>query len=90
MSFYAKLEAKNSIHEDMTVRNLFYLVAKTLVILVAVNSYSQSASAEWEFKLAPLFLWGISIDGDASIGTTVAPLDLQFKDDVFSCSSRRT
>jgi hypothetical protein len=67
----------------MTVRNLLYLVTRTLVILAVVSSYSQSASAEWEFKLAPLFLWGISIDGDATIGTIVAPLDLQFKDDVF-------
>ena len=63
--------------------DLFCLASRILVILVAFVSYSQSASAEWEFKLTPLFLWGISIDGDATIGTTEAPLDLEFKDDVF-------
>ena len=39
-------------------------------------------SQEWEFSIAPLFLWGISIDGDATIGTATAPLDLNFEDDV--------
>lgn len=41
-----------------------------------------SHADEWEFQLAPLFLWGISIDGEATIGTKVAPLDLNFIDDV--------
>ncbi len=38
---------------------------------------------EWQFTLAPLFLWGMNIDGDASIGPATAPLELNFKDDVF-------
>ena len=37
---------------------------------------------EWEFSISPMFLWAISIDGDATIGTQTAPLDLNFKDDV--------
>jgi len=65
------------------LKKLFFFTPRILLMLVAIGSYSQSASAEWEFKLAPLFLWGISIDGDATIGTTAAPLDLKFKDDVF-------
>ncbi|MEP1471920.1 MAG: hypothetical protein ABJK20_09075 [Halieaceae bacterium] len=42
----------------------------------------KSAADEWEFKLSPLFLWGISLDADATIGTETVPLDLSFEDDV--------
>ena len=41
-----------------------------------------TASDEWEFALSPLFLSGISINGDATIGDATAPLDLEFKDDI--------
>ena len=40
------------------------------------------ASEDWEFSLSPLFLWGLSIDGDATINGNTAPLDLNFKDDI--------
>ena len=39
-------------------------------------------SDEWQFTLAPLFLWGMNIDGTASIGPVDAPLDLDFQDDI--------
>ncbi|MEH6570995.1 MAG: hypothetical protein V7709_18090 [Halioglobus sp.] len=35
-----------------------------------------------EFALSPLFLWGMSINGDATIGDATAPPDLAFKDDL--------
>ncbi|MEP6390641.1 MAG: hypothetical protein ABJ056_12025 [Halioglobus sp.] len=52
---------------------------------VALSSLAwpmKSVAGEWEFKLAPLFLWGISLDADATIGTETVPLDLSFEDDV--------
>ena len=59
------------------------LLATSLVIgatnLVMAN---EASSDEWEFSATPLFLWGMSIDGDATIGDTTAPLDLDFQDDI--------
>ena len=39
-----------------------------------------STGGEWEYSLAPLFLWAQGIQGDASVGPTRAPLDITFKD----------
>ena len=39
-----------------------------------------SSSGDWEFALAPLFLWGMGISGDSTIGDVSAPLDVEFKD----------
>jgi hypothetical protein len=58
--------------------DLSFAVASALILFG--SSYAHSD--EWEFTIAPLFLWGISIDGDATIGTATAPLDLNFEDDV--------
>jgi len=47
-------------------------------------SYSVSAEAgndnEWEFSLAPLFLWGMGINGTSTVGPSTANLELEFKD----------
>ncbi len=40
-------------------------------------------SDDWQFALSPLFLWGMSLDGTTVIGPVSAPLQLDFKDDVF-------
>lgn len=37
---------------------------------------------KWQFTLSPLFIWGVSIDGTATIGDETAPLDLDFQDDI--------
>lgn len=39
-----------------------------------------STGGEWEFSLAPLFLWAQGIEGSSQIGPTTAPLDVTFKD----------
>lgn len=36
----------------------------------------------WEYKVAPLYLWAKNINGDAAIGGTSLPLELEFKDDI--------
>ncbi|WP_143165832.1 hypothetical protein [Ferrimonas marina] len=38
--------------------------------------------ADRQFELAPLFIWGTSLSGDATLGSRDAPLDLDFRDDV--------
>ena len=54
-----------------------------LVNSIASASTNNDSDNTWKFQLAPLFLWGMSIDGDASIGNATAPLDLNFKDQIF-------
>lgn len=43
---------------------------------------TKSPDDEWHFTLAPLFLWGMNIDGTSQIGPVSAPLDLTFTDDI--------
>lgn len=51
----------------------------TIFVLAATPT---KASEEWEFALSPLFLWGLSIDGDATINNETAPLELGFTDEI--------
>ncbi len=57
-----------------------------LTAATALSFASGTASAEageWEFSLSPLFLWGLSVDGDATISGQTAPLDLGFTDEIW-------
>jgi len=60
---------------------------KLLAALTATVLASQSALADagksdddWHFTLAPMFLWGMGIEGSSSIGPSTTPLDIKFKD----------
>lgn len=46
-------------------------------------AYDNQQSDEWQFRLSPLFLWGMNIDGTTAIGPVSAPLELDFTDDIF-------
>lgn len=48
----------------------------------AMAADAKSPDDEWHFTLAPLFLWGMNIDGTSQIGPVSAPLDLTFTDDI--------
>ncbi len=37
-------------------------------------------SDEWQFTIAPLYLWAVGIEGDVSIGPVTAPVDVSFRD----------
>ena len=52
------------------------------IVLVSNTVNAKSPEDEWQFTLAPLFLWGVNINGDAQIGPVTAPLDLDFTDDI--------
>ena len=45
-----------------------------------VVSANSSNSGDWEFTLSPLFLWGMGISGDATIGDKTLPLEVEFGD----------
>ena len=66
--------------------NFYFSIAFYLVVLTFSSTSSYAAPArssdEWQFTLAPMFLWGMNIDGASQIGPVSAPLQLDFKDDV--------
>jgi hypothetical protein len=35
---------------------------------------------DWEFQLVPMYIWGASMNGTASLGPVAAPIDMGFKD----------
>jgi hypothetical protein len=39
-----------------------------------------STSKDWEFSLAPMYLWAVSIDGDQTVKGTKVDLDVPFSD----------
>ena len=64
---------------------------KTIMILVLVSlsmmffsstsfASKESRQSDWEFNLAPFYLWGISIDGDLTAGPVTAPVNVPFED----------
>ena len=36
----------------------------------------------WEYSVAPLYLWGKSVEGSSTFSGKEAPLDLEFRDDI--------
>lgn len=64
-----------------------FLVVTTLTLLVVAAFSSTSALAapdrnsdEWQFTLAPLFLWGMGVNGNSQIGPVSAPIQIDFND----------
>ena len=58
------------------------LLTATSNIALAQNDTDQDVSnnGDWEFALSPLFLWGMGISGESTIGDQTAPLDIGFSD----------
>lgn len=50
-----------------------------VAILIPTLAWSQEES-NWEFNLAPLYLWAISIDGDMGIRGTTSNVNVDFSD----------
>lgn len=64
-----------------------HVKSKLLIACIALTSAAGSAQAsndtsddDWQFSLAPLFLWGMGIDGSTSLGPTNTPLNISFGD----------
>ena len=60
------------------------LLIAALFSMASINlSYADggaSTNGEWEYSLAPLFLWAQGIEGSSTIGPVEAPLGITFKD----------
>lgn len=64
-------------------RPVFRISALMLsLILLGAHETANADGDEWEFALSPLFLWGVSLDGESTINGKAAPLDLEFRDDI--------
>ena len=56
------------------------LLIVSISITQQVAAYTPESEDNWQFTLAPLFLWGMGIDGSTSIGPSTTPLDISFSD----------
>ncbi len=60
-------------------------LAVTMALLQGLSGFVLAADTptdEWAFSASPLFLWGMNIDGDATIGDATAPLNLDFNNGI--------
>jgi hypothetical protein len=65
---------------------------KISVLMIAIvvgffwsSAFAQEASSEtknWEFNLAPFYLWGVSLEGEQTLGTKTIDVEVDF-DDIF-------
>ncbi len=52
-----------------------------LVVLFGSSAWAEDATEEgWNFDLAPLYLWALSLDGDMAVKGEYTPLDIGFDD----------
>ncbi len=58
---------------------VFLIIA---LLMGSSNGLAQEAaeSKNWEFNLAPFYLWAVTIDGDVTSGTNVVPVKVPFSD----------
>ena len=61
------------------IQGIIILIVTTCSIALAETT---TQSDSWNFMLAPMFLWGKSIEGTQQIGPASSDLDLRFKDDI--------
>ncbi|MCP4629854.1 MAG: hypothetical protein GY850_41050 [bacterium] len=65
--------------------NIFILMIVIVVSLVWSTAFAEEPSSEkknWEFNLAPFYLWALSIEGEQTVGSNTGDLDVDF-DDIF-------
>jgi len=67
----------------MEMRRILAVGISVLVIgLVCPMAYGEESTSndDWEFSLAPMYLWAVSIDGDQTVKGTKVDLDVPFSD----------
>ncbi len=62
-------------------RMILVLVSLSMMFFSTISFASkESGQSDWEFNLAPFYLWGINIDGDMSVGPANAQVEIPFED----------
>ncbi|GAD90538.1 MULTISPECIES: hypothetical protein [Vibrio] len=64
--------------------NKYVRIVSFAVCSVVSTSSIANESDDWQFSLAPLFVWGSNLNGNAEAGSGSLPLDLDFKNDLLS------
>ncbi len=57
-------------------------ILPVLLLMLLPVAVATAAEDEWEFTVAPLYLWAKNIEGSAGLGPADAPLALDFRDDI--------
>ena len=65
----------------LKTQNFLFTLAVTLIVSIGLTPAAK-AEDNWEFNLAPLYLWAINIEGDMTIGPVTNSVDVGF-DDIF-------
>jgi hypothetical protein len=53
-----------------------------LLVLLSPKAYAEDTSKtkNWDFQLAPFYLWAVNVEGDVTVRRATAPIDLDFGD----------
>ena len=57
-------------------------ICASMVLSATAGPVAAASEEQWEFAIAPMYLWAKNIEGSSAIGGKEAPLDLDFKDDI--------
>lgn len=67
----------------MSKKQFMPVMAILLCLSSISNAHAESGNStdgQWEYSLAPLFVWAQGIEGSSQVGPKTAPLDITFKD----------
>jgi len=65
------------------MRKMIAITISVLIVLfifTTVNAGESSDTGDWDFNLAPFYLWAVNMDGDMTTGTTTTPVVADFND----------
>jgi len=61
-----------------------------LLLIMSTSAYAKddpAASGDWEFNLAPLYVWGMFMSGDMTVKGNTNPVDVDFGDIISNLSA---
>ncbi len=68
----------------MKMKSVFLLLLISTVLVRGFNHTAQaedkSSGSDWEFALAPFYLWAVSLDGDVVVGPQGNSVSMDFGD----------
>ena len=59
-------------------------------VATAQGELPEAKTDEWQFTVAPLYLWAVGIDGNIGVGPVTAPIDITFSDTLSNLSGAFT
>ena len=65
------------------MRKMMTSITSALIVLFICTTAiagESSDTGDWDFNLAPFYLWAVSMDGDMTVMGNTAPLKVEFKD----------